>query len=346
MRNLPPAIHKYMYELVIESHLPAYLILGKDTRLVDWGGALEAYGITGLRKGQLVTEQLWFLEGLLPADSSPLILPYVETQSGRIADVHIFSDDSGSWILFLDASAAEVHHRQVQQRANELLLLRDRQSRIMDQYLGKEIAQKLAQGILSVQEGGERKDVSVLFADIRGFTPFSEKNPAEVVFETLNLYLCAMIPPLLDETAILDKIIGDEVMAVFNILPPVVETAASHAVKAAMRMLEAVRAVNETRRDNNEPTLDVGVGIATGPVALGVLGSKRRKSISVIGSHVNLAARLQGVARPGQIVIDETTFDQISPFQKTFSPAVVDLKGFDKPVKVFCSSPQEQYVYP
>ena len=344
MLTLPPAVREYMYGLVVESHSPAYLILEKDTRLADWGGALEAYGITDLRKGQVVTERLWFLEGLLPADPSPLILPYVETQSGRIADIHIFSGDSGSWILFLDASAAEVHHRQVQQRANELLLLRDKQSRIMDQYLGREMAQKLAQGILSVQEGGERKDVTVLFADIRGFTPFSEKNPAEVVFETLNVYLCAMIPPLLDETGILDKIIGDEVMAVFNILPTV-ESAPNHAVKAAVRMLEAVRALNETRQDNHEPTLDVGVGIATGPVALGVLGSKRRKSIGVIGSHVNLAARLQSVARPCQIIIDENTFEQTGAFQKTFSPVVVDLKGFDKPVKVFCSSPQEQYVY-
>lgn len=344
MLNLHPAVQKYMYELVIESHLPAYLILEKDTRLTDWGGALEAYGITGLRKGQFVTERLWFLEGLLPADPSPLILPYVETQSGRIADVHIFSEDSGSWVLFLDASAAEVHHRRVQQRANELLLLRDKQSRIMDQYLGKEIAQRLAQGVLSVHEGGERKDVTVLFADIRGFTPFSEKNPAEVVFETLNLYLCAVIPPLLDETAILDKIIGDEVMAIFNILPPI-ESAPNHAVKAASRMLEAVREVNEARRNSNKPTLDLGIGIATGTVALGVLGSKERKSISIIGSHVNLAARLQNAARPSQIIIDENTYEQTGAFQETFSPTVLNLKGFDKAVRVFCSSPQHRYVH-
>jgi len=344
MLDLPVAVHKYVYELVIESHLPAYLILGKDNRLTDWGGDLEAYGVTGLRRQQLVTERLWFLEGLLPADPSPLILPYVETQSGQMADIHIFSGDSGSWILFLDATLAEVHHRQVQQRANELLLLRDKQSRIMDQYLGKEIARKLAQGILSVQEGGERKDVTVLFADIRGFTPFSEKYPAEVVFETLNLYLCAMIPPLLDETAILDKIIGDEVMAVFSILPPV-ESAPNHAVKAALCMLEAVRTLNKERRGSNEPTLDLGVGIATGTVALGVLGSKERKSISVIGSSVNLAARLQTVARPRQIIIDENTFEQASQFEKTFSPAVLNLKGFDKPVRIFCSSPKLHHVY-
>jgi class 3 adenylate cyclase len=339
MLDLPPLVHKYIYELVIESHLPAYLILDKDTHLTDWGGDIEAYGITGLLKGQLVTEQLWFLEGLLPADPSPLILPYVETQSGRMADVHIFSDDRGSWILFLDATLAEVHHRQVQQRANELLLLRDKQSRIMDQYLGKEIARKLAQGILSVNEGGERKDVTALFADIRGFTPFSEKTPAEVVFETLNQYLCAIIPPLLDETAILDKIIGDEVMAVFNILPPV-ESAPNHAVKAALRMLEAVKTVNEARRNNNEQMLDLGVGIATGTVALGVLGSKERKSISIIGSHVNLAARLQTFAGPRQIVIDENTFEQISRFRQMFSPTVLDLRGFDKPIKAFSSNPQ------
>jgi len=220
---------------------------------------------------------------------------------------------------------------------------------LLRQVLNRYVAEDVAEIILEdpdqqLQLGGETRTVTVLFADIRGFTPFSENYSAEVVFETLNLYLCAMIPPLLDETAILDKIIGDEVMAVFNILPTV-EPAPNHAVKAAIRMLEAVSAVNDTRRDNDEPTLDIGVGIATGPVALGVLGSKRRKSISVIGSHVNLAARLQNVARPRQIVIDQNTFDQTSTFQKTFAPVVVDLKGFDKPVKVFCSSPREQYVY-
>ena len=101
---------------------------------------------------------------------------------------------------------------------------------------------------------------------------------------------------------------------------------------AQLRTLE--ERLTYLRELEEQPRLHVGIGIATGPVALGVLGSRHRKSITVIGSHVNLAARLQGQAGPGQLVIDRDTYEQLGSYKDSFTDREVTLKGFRTPVGV------------
>jgi class 3 adenylate cyclase len=173
----------------------------------------------------------------------------------------------------------------------------------------------------------------MMFADIRGFTTFSEKSRPEDVFEALNFYLSAMIPAVLGEHGILDKIIGDEIMVIFGILPGT-GNAPEQAVRAALKILFEVKKLNHLRELDDLPRLHVGVGVASGPVALGVLGSRHRKSITVIGNHVNLAARLQGQAGPGQLIVDRDTFNRLGNFQRLFTEREVTLKGYRTPVGV------------
>jgi adenylate cyclase len=131
-----------------------------------------------------------------------------------------------------------------------------------------------------------------LFADIHGFTSYSEEQPPEEVFKTLNLYLPAMIQPVLNEAGMVDKLIGDAVMGIFGVLPAR-ESPPKHAIKAALQMSEAVNNVSKMRQTDNEITLKIGIGIASSPVALGILGSKDRRTFTAIGHHVNLAARMK-----------------------------------------------------
>ena len=213
-------------------------------------------------------------------------------------------------------------------------LRHDRQSKSLGQYLGKEIIERLEEGLAAIDASGERRELAVLFADIRGFTRFSESSTPEAVFETLNVYLGSMIPAVLDERGVLDKIIGDEIMAVFGMIPADVP-APVLAVRAAKRILSDVSRLNYQRDRKGMPVLFVGAGIATGPVSVGVLGSDSRKWITVIGNHVNLAARLQGQARANQMVVDSGTLSALGDHAQGFKEKVVELKGYSTPVTAY-----------
>src|SRR5581483_3285607 len=134
MRDLPPPILEYLSTLIVDKHSLAYLQIDKGGCLSNWGGNLAAYGITGLRKGLPVGEQVVFLEGLLPLQDSPLSLPCVETGSGLFADIHIFSGEDGNWVLLLDVTPQELQHRFFQQKANDLSLRYEQQSKILKHY--------------------------------------------------------------------------------------------------------------------------------------------------------------------------------------------------------------------
>jgi signal transduction histidine kinase len=122
MFKLPTVVADYLQTVVVEYRLPAYMLVDKEGRLVDWGGRLELYGISQLCKGDQITERVYFLEGLLPVENSPIYLPYIKTESGLVADLHLFSDSSGDWALLLDATEDARQRQIMQQKGNELSL--------------------------------------------------------------------------------------------------------------------------------------------------------------------------------------------------------------------------------
>lgn len=307
-------------------------MIGKDGHLLDWGGSLETYGIINLEKGQQIETKVFCLQGLLPLDHFPIFLQCIEMHDNIYADIHIFSSNQGDWVLLLDATLNQVRQSAVQQKGNELSLVREKQSKILAQYLGKDVAESLAQGFTLNKKG--RSEVSILFADIRGFSSYSEKQPPEKVFKTLNLYLPAMIQPVLDEAGMVDKLMGDAVMGIFGVLPAT-DSPAKHAIKAALQMIEAVNNVSKMYKDGNEITLKIGIEIATYPVALGILGSKDRRTFTAIGHHVNLAARMESQARPDEILVDENTFAKIDSFQTYFSTVALSFKGIGQLITTY-----------
>jgi adenylate cyclase len=279
-----------------------------------------------------VSELLAFTEGMFPMDRPEMILEYIELPGGRVVDAHFFGADSQFWLLLLDATEKADNQRLLQQKANELALLHDAHARILDQHLGKGMVQRLLN--IDIRKGAERRVLAILFADMRGFTTFCEHRSSAEVFNMLNSYLTAMIQPVLDGGGIVDKIIGDAVMAVFGILPSGLP-AAGLAVDVAGEILKNTALVAADRQRAGQPALGVGVGIATGPVVMGILGSKDRRTLSVTGHSVNLAARLESRASPGEILIDETTFEALKRDRTGFAIRVLDLKGMDSPITAY-----------
>jgi adenylate cyclase len=161
-----------------------------------------------------------------------------------------------------------------------------------------------------VMLGGANCCVTMLFSDIRGFTSMSEQLNPEIVVQILNEYFADMTPIVFDHHGLLDKFMGDGMMALFGVPYPT-DDAASNAVSAAIAMQRGMAALNEDLKTLGLSEITVGIGINTGTVTVGYIGSRERTDYTAIGDAVNLAARLEKQAEPGQIIISRSTLDAI-----------------------------------
>ncbi len=184
-----------------------------------------------------------------------------------------------------------------------------------------------------IQPGGRQMEISVLFADIRGFTTISENlSPPEVV-EILNQYLDSMEEEVFRQGGTLDKYTGDGMMVLFG-APLEQPDHAGRAVRAALGMQRAAAEVSRQRGDVKWKMV-YGIGITTGPAVVGHIGSKRRLDYTAIGDTVNLAARLEGQAPPGTILINQATYEAVKDIAVVEELEPVMVKGKAKPVVVY-----------
>ncbi|MDR1375025.1 MAG: HAMP domain-containing protein [Treponema sp.] len=199
------------------------------------------------------------------------------------------------------------------------------------------IAEQAMKGELAL--GGETKRVTVFFSDIRSFTAISEKlEPSEVV-EFLNDYMTRMVDCVDKTGGVVDKFIGDAVMAVWG-APLSAGTPAQDAfncVKAALMMRAALYRFNQGRGGNKKPVIKIGCGINTGDVVAGQIGSSRRMEYTVIGDAVNLASRTEALNKPlgTDILITENTCALIGKYLITEEMPSISVKGKEKPVRMF-----------
>jgi adenylate cyclase len=187
--------------------------------------------------------------------------------------------------------------------------LQDRLRDLLGRYVSESVAAEALRDPFAVSLGGDRRQVSTLFADIRGYTAIAESHPPEESLDLLNRYLAAVNDAVEAQGGTVADLLGDGVFAFFG-APVAHADDPRRAVRAALAVQEAV-----TRLEI--PTipgvrLQAGIGVATGEVIAGNVGSERRMHYAVVGDSVNVAARLQAVAGPGQILIDQETNDAVS----------------------------------
>lgn len=177
-----------------------------------------------------------------------------------------------------------------------------------------------------IRLGGTRQTLTVLFADLRGFTSLSEVEPPEVVVDLLNRFFTMMSEVIFRHGGTLDKYVGDGVMALFG-APYATERDAVKAVRAAVDMQRAVQGLNRELAEAGQPHIGVGVGINTGPAIVGFIGSEARLDYTAIGDTVNTAARLEHLARAGQIIISEHTMQAVDASVRYVQLDAVQVKG-------------------
>jgi class 3 adenylate cyclase len=205
--------------------------------------------------------------------------------------------------------------------------VRDRLSR----YVEKSLVEKMIRGEEETTLKNERKDVTVLFADIRSFTRVVEGMDAQNVVSMLNEFFNIMVDIIFRNNGVLDKFIGDQLMAVFGPLPSE-NNAPYDAVKSAAEMQDATKALMNVRRKQNKAVFEIGIGINTGLSILGNVGAVNRMDYTVIGDSVNVAARLQQLAKGGEIIIGEQTYRPIRDKFRIEKKVKVNFKHKKRPI--------------
>ena len=182
--------------------------------------------------------------------------------------------------------------------------------------------------------GGTTSRVTALFSDIRGFTSMAENLTPQIVVQILNEYFADMTPIVFEHQGLLDKFMGDGLMALFGVPLPS-EDAASNAVAAAIAMQRQMAMVNEDLRALGLSEIAIGIGINTGDVTVGYIGSRERTDYTAIGDTVNLAARLEKQAQAGQIIISRFTVEAIRDKFPLRPCDQIRVKGKQEPVQIY-----------
>lgn len=211
--------------------------------------------------------------------------------------------------------------------------------------LSPALAEMVVSGQLKVKKGGQSTIATVLFIDIRGFTSMSESMEAAEVLEMLNAFFEVLVEVVFQYEGTVDKFIGDCMMVIWG-TPVYHEDHAIRAVRAALGMKKSLKQFNHHRLLCGETPVSVGIGINTGSLVAGYMGSSRTMSYSVIGDTVNIASRLCSVALPDQIIISDSTFHYVCHLVNAVRLDSIMAKGKQKPIKAFNVIGKKQTVLP
>jgi len=284
---------------------------------------------------RFVTSESIKVSGMQSAMCAPLISPNSGVVTGvlyvdNLSKSSAFSQEELNIFAVVATQAAAAIENVM---AHKRLADQEIQRRALERFLAPEVVELIAANPAGIRLGGVNQKVTVLFCDIRGFTPMSENLPPEKVVEILNEYFSRVTDVIFDHGGTLDKYIGDAAMAIFG-APFSKGTDAANAVHAAIAIQSMISELNRDAAERGHPELKIGVGINTGVVTAGNIGSSKRLDYTVIGDAVNLSSRLCGQAAAGQILVSESTAAELGDSFILSSLPPVMVKGKSQPIKI------------
>lgn len=237
----------------------------------------------------------------------------------------------GLTLLFTDQTRERELKDRMDVAVEERRVIKD----MFTRYLSNDVVENLMEQPELVKLGGDKKTATIFFADIRGYTSFSETKEPEYIVEVLNEYFTEAVEIIIKHKGYIDKFIGDAIMAAWGVPMATLEQDAYEAVSCALEIQDRIKSRDRTFFKGEASKLKVGIGMHTGPLVAGNLGSSRRMDYSVIGDTVNVAARLEGVAGAGEVVITDKTYDLLGDRFKVKEREPVKVKGKKEPLRVF-----------
>ncbi len=237
----------------------------------------------------------------------------------------------GLTLLITDQSRERELAGQFEQAREERRLIKDMFSR----YLSAEIVSHLVESPQLVRLGGDKREATILFADIRGYTAFAEGKDPELIIEVLNQYFSEAVEVVIRHRGFIDKFIGDAIMAAWGVPLQSVDDDARRAVTAALEIQRMVASRDRKFFHQSASRLKIGIGMHTGPIVAGNLGSTRRMNYTVIGDTVNVASRLEDIAGPDEVIITEETRQRLGDLFVVEPRRPVRVKGKSEPIRVY-----------
>jgi len=236
--------------------------------------------------------------------------------------------------------------RQIQASKDQLESLNkelSKSNRFHRQLFGRYMSESLLNDINEGEQpelGGEERYATILISDLRDFSPMSEKYEASIIIDILNLYFEEMITIIQKQEGFINEILGDGILVVFG-APNRVKKCAEKAIRCARKMQEAMPKINDMLARKQLPPLKMGIGINSGKLIVGNIGSKKRMKYGVVGETVNIAARIESLTVPNQILVSESTFGHNANWVSPIGYIRAKIKGFKQPIMIYdVSEPQ------
>ncbi|KTC79569.1 fused adenylate cyclase/two component hybrid sensor/regulator [Legionella cherrii] len=201
-------------------------------------------------------------------------------------------------------------------------------------YMSDEVVNTILKSPHHQKLGGYENKITVMFSDLRNFTPLSEAIPGETLVSLLNNYFSKMVPVIEKYQGIVDAFIGDAIMVIFG-APYSSGNDSLRAIACALEMQQVLKKLNQANKKKNLPQLEMGIGINTGVAVVGNVGSKKRMQYSAIGSSVNLSSRIQDLSLGGQILISESTYKEVVNDIEINGHLRVKVKGIQSPITIY-----------
>jgi len=297
------------------------------------------YLILSSRRNSILAPVLWFRYTYLSAVLVSVIFvgllirmntKPVANSIGEIAEAAERVEQGDYSVKLSEARSDEIG--QLKRRFNRMvsgLKQRDLIEQIFGRYVDKKIAQTLMTRPEALHLGGEQHEVTILMADLRGFTPIAKKLQPKQVIGLLNRFFSRMIPTIEKYRGIIVDFYGDSILVFFNGIEPDVRVAAANAVKCAIEMQRELALVSEQNLRDGLPVLSMGIGIHSGEVVVGNIGSEARAKYGIVGSAVNETDRIQSFAQGGKIMISGRTYELLSDSLVVGPKCEACLKGLE-----------------
>ncbi len=227
-----------------------------------------------------------------------------------------------------------VQHTRLQEAHGQLELRNRFIENAFGRYVSDEVVSSLLESREGLQLGGEKRRTTILMSDLRGFTSMAEKLSPEQVLTIVNRYLGVMVDVILPYQGTINEFIGDAILVLFG-APVTRDDDAQRAVACAIAMQQAMATVNAQNREEGLPAVEMGIGIHTGEVVVGNLGSQRRMKYGIVGSAANMTSRVESYTVGGQILISEATWTEAAEVLHVARRFQVEAKGLEQPLVLF-----------